>query len=815
VKIYILYNQEQAMIYRFIISLTLVFSMFTLSVPQIGYAQTTASQTAFDFSKQLAEIEAKVEKRRVELGIPGMSLVIVKDGKIIFNKGLGYKDFEKKIPVTPDTQFGIGSATKAFTALSVLMSADEGKVDLDDSPKKYLPYFKMKDPETDKNMTVRDLMDHSSGLNRTDLAMITGKLNRQQLIQVVGEAKPMAKLNEKFFYNNIMFAAAGEITAKTNNMPWEKYVPARIFAPLGMTNSTMSIADMLKAKDYSLGYEYNFDTKETRKLPYRPIDDVAPAGSINSSANDMAKWIKFVMNGGTVGNKRLISEKNYEEWTKPQNKVTPNGKVNYGLGWFLDERNGTKIVQHGGNIDGFNSMVAMIPEKKIGFVMLTNVTGSSLGDELQKIIFEEFSDKPETPKADTSTTASPEKEVGKYNFAEAGFDVEVKIKDGKLFADVPGQPTYTLENIGRRKYKLKEVEGFFATFKDDSLFLEQPQGNFTLPKVGAKPAVTTPAGNSAKELIGKYATPDNKGTVEIKEDSGKITFNIAGQQPYALAEKSKDNFSLNPLPSDYSLKVKRTADGKIEGVAINQPEGEFLFKLIDNKTVADSKPKISVDEVMQKTVEALGGESAMRKITSRITKMSVDFENQGLKGTGITYEKAPNLATNDTVINSFGKTIGTVHSYFDGTNGGSETSFLPSSTLTGKSLENAKLNNDFYEFLNWKNGLKKFEITGTEKVGDEDCYVVLLEPEKASEIKYWISTKTFLPLKQLTLEVDSTSQQTTPSVATFSDYRAVDGVKMPFKVVVADQGMGNIVFITTEVKQNVKIDNGLFKAKSK
>ncbi|MBK8149702.1 MAG: beta-lactamase family protein [Acidobacteria bacterium] len=360
---------------RYLLSLTLVLSIFTAAVPQLATAQTSVIQPSTDLTKALETIESKTDARRKELGIPGMSLAIVKDGKVIFAKGLGFKDFEKKIPVTPDTQFAIGSATKAFTALSVLMSADEGKVDLDASPRQYLPYFKMQDPETDKNMTVRDLLDHSSGLNRTDLAMITGKLTRQELIQVVGGAKPMAKLREKFFYNNIMFAAAGEVVAQTQKTTWEKFVPERIFKPLGMTNSTMDLTEMQKAKDYSLGYEYNFDTKETRRLPFRSIDQVAPAGAINSSARDMTKWLDFVMNGGSVDGKRLVSEKNFDEWTKKQMNVTPNGKIAYGLGWFVREWNGMKVLEHGGNIDGFNALVAMIPEKKLGFVMLTNVFG--------------------------------------------------------------------------------------------------------------------------------------------------------------------------------------------------------------------------------------------------------------------------------------------------------------------------------------------------------------------------------------------------------------------------------------------------------
>src|SRR3954447_4809441 len=241
---------------RGLLSLLMILSMVSALLPQAGFAQA-ASETAAvraDYSKQLAAIEEKVEARRKELGIPGMSLVIVKDDQIIYLKGLGYKDFEKKAPVTPDTQFAIGSATKAFTALTVLMAQDEGKLSIDDSPKKYLPYFHMYDPDTDKNITLRDLMSHASGLNRTDLAMITGKLNRAELIEVAGQAKPTAKLREKFQYQNIMFVAAGEAAATAEKSTWNKLIATRIFAPLGMTNSSLSIAQLEKVKDHSFGY---------------------------------------------------------------------------------------------------------------------------------------------------------------------------------------------------------------------------------------------------------------------------------------------------------------------------------------------------------------------------------------------------------------------------------------------------------------------------------------------------------------------------------------------------------------------------------
>src|SRR6185295_16756259 len=234
------------------------------------------------------------DDKRKELGIPGMSLAIVKDDKVIYLKGLGVKDFERNIPVTPDTRFAIGSASKAFTGMLAVMGADDGKLSLDDSPKKFLPYFTLRDQEAAGKITLRDLLSHRSGLNRTDFAMVTGLLNREELIRVAGQAKPTAKLGEKFQYQNIMYTAAGEAVAKAQNSTWDDLIAKKIFKQLGMNNSDTRIEEMQKSRDYSFGYDYNPTTKVTRRLPQREIAAAAPAGAINSSAHDMAQWLRFM-----------------------------------------------------------------------------------------------------------------------------------------------------------------------------------------------------------------------------------------------------------------------------------------------------------------------------------------------------------------------------------------------------------------------------------------------------------------------------------------------------------------------------------------
>lgn len=704
------------MIYRRIISLILVFSLF----PTIGFAQAANTQPSNNLQKTLQTIEESVEKRRKELGIPGMSLVIVKDGEIVYLKGFGYKDFEKKIPVTPDTQFAIGSITKSFTGLSVLMSADEGKLSLEDSPKKYLPYFKMKDLETDKNMTIRDLMDHSSGLNRTDLAMLTGKLSRKELIQVAGEVQPMAKLNEKFFYNNIMFSAAGEIVATVQKQSWESFVQKRIFAPLGMNNSAMSIAQMQKTKDYSFGYEYNSDTKETTKFPIslavRPLDGVAAAGAITSSARDMAKWIDFTMNGGEINGKRLVSEKSYEEWTKPQNKISPNDNFSYSFGWFLKDFDGLQGIGHGGNVPGFTSWAAMIPKKRLGFVMLSNVSNTPFGNELTSIIFDGFLGKKETSNPDNSVSVSPEKEVGKYRFEQAGVDVEIQIKDGKLTAIVPGQPVYELQNISGRKYKLSNAPtGFFVTFSDDSLLLEQPQGNVKMSK-------------------------------------------ITGSRKTSKSE---------------------------------------------------NKPKITADELMSKAIEAVGGEANYRKITSRVIFADIDAVHQGVKGNSTVYAKFPNKTATDTTLTVFGKTIGKGWNFFDGRSGEDAYSYYSLEKFSGKRLEDVRIDSDFYSILNWKTNFKTVEVKGTEKVGEEKCFVVELTPEKGTKVTNYYSIKSFLLVKRSGATASSSGHSESYTI-TYFDYREIDGIRLPFKTVNTTESMGDIISTVKSVKQNVKIDDKLF-----
>jgi CubicO group peptidase (beta-lactamase class C family) len=811
---------------NFVLAAALLLSAIPSLAPRVAAQEASKAQTdaatPANLDARLAAIEKAVEERRKALGIPGLSLVIVKDDKIIYMKGLGYRDFERKVAVTPDTLFAIGSSTKAFTSMLVSVAADEGKLSLEDSPKKFLPYFHLQDPETDAKITIRDLLSHSSGLNRTDLAWITGVLNREEVIRVAAQAKPTAKLHEKWQYQNVMYSAAGECAAHAENSTWEKLVKERIFGPLGMKASTLNVPDMHRSPDYSFGYVYDESTKETRQLPTRNFPQVAAAGAINSNARDMAQWLRLMLGGGVFQGRRLVSEKSFAELTKPQMKIT--GNLSYGLGWMLHDWHGHRVAEHGGNIDGFNAQVSLMPDQHLGFVMLTNVSNSTLPGSAMETVWSNLVSDPGAQDA-ASASAEPlgkiEDAVGNYLLAEAGVTMAVAVKEGKLTLAVPGQPIYTLESVGGRRYKFAEIPGFYATFrplKDNpreiEMYLEQPQGNYTLKKINAADATTANASGASaeyagplKDVVGSYEPEKAGPSIEVSVRDGKVALVVPGQPPYPLVERSKDVLGSTALPDAYSVVVRRDDAGNIVGITLKQPEGEMAFK-----RAVEFKPTMTVDELMEKVIGAAGGESALRKHKTMRAVADADFEHQGVSGEVLILAKAPNMYAQEVTLTALGKKLGFVHEFFDGAQGGEEGSFLPFDPKTGKELEEARIASDFYSPLDWKTLFKTAEIKKMAKVGDDDAYVVVLTPEKGNPVTDYFSTRSFLLLRQDSITTSDTVSL--PVTEKYDDYRSVDGVMVPFKRTSTSESMGNTVLKLREVKFDVALPEEAFHRKT-
>ena len=283
-----------------------------------------------------------------------------------------------------------------------------------------------------------------------------------------------------------MYSAAGEVVGRADKTTWEAYIAERFFKPLGMKSSDMSVKQMVKAADHATGYSLE-DKKRKRRCC--AMYQYRSGWRHQLQRQRYSQWARLILGGGVFESKRLVSEKGFAEIVKKQ--ISAFGDNGYELGWGLTEWNGHQVVSHGGGIDGFNSLVALMPDQKLGIIILTNVSGSALPQQIQNTVFENIVGKPGSTVA-AGPAAPPQSEVGKY--ALGALNIEVAFKDGKLRATVPGQPQYELINVEGRRYKLgaPAPDGFFMTFRpvkgsepNTEMYLEQPHGNLTLPKAKA------------------------------------------------------------------------------------------------------------------------------------------------------------------------------------------------------------------------------------------------------------------------------------------------------------------------------------------
>ena len=319
--------------------------------------------------------------------VPGAAVAIVRNDSVIYAKGYGVREIGKPATVDERTMFAIGSSSKAFTAAAVAMLVDSAKVSLDAPATAYLPGFQMFDNYATREITVRDLLSHRSGLARGELLWYGSDYDRDEILRRVRFLQPTWSFRSQFGYQNIMYLAAGQVVAKVTQAPWDDFIRARIFQPLGMTSSNTSITALAGNEDVAAPHADVNDT--VRAVPYRKIDNIAPAGSINSNALDMAQWVRLQLGDGKFNGKQLISKRLVDEMHMAQTVIRndPNGfgamnpsahLMAYGLGWILSDYEGKYLVQHGGNIDGMTALVAMLPEEKFGIVILSNMNGSQM-----------------------------------------------------------------------------------------------------------------------------------------------------------------------------------------------------------------------------------------------------------------------------------------------------------------------------------------------------------------------------------------------------------------------------------------------------
>lgn len=326
-------------------------------------------------------IDAAVERIRSEVGVPGVAIAVVRGDSVVHAKGYGVREVGSEEPVDAGTLFAIGSATKAFTATVLGTLIDDGLLGWDDRVVDRLPGFSLRDPWVTAEITIRDLLAHRSGLPPANLAWLTTNPPADTLIRRLRWLEPAAGFRSAFTYQNALYVAAGRIAEEATGRRWDALLAERILAPLGMDRTNTSVDSL--AGEANVATPHAVVDGEVVAVPYRSLRAVAPAGAINSSASDLARWLRFLVAGGEAGGEQLLAAATLAETRTPQIVVPadpvmtafhPAARVQaYGMGWFVSDFHGRTLVAHGGGIDGMSALVAWIPEEELGVAIMANL----------------------------------------------------------------------------------------------------------------------------------------------------------------------------------------------------------------------------------------------------------------------------------------------------------------------------------------------------------------------------------------------------------------------------------------------------------
>jgi len=553
---------------------------------------------------------------------PGFAVAVVEKDKIIYSKGFGYKDYEKKLPVTPNTMFAIGSCTKAFTSSILGILSDEGKLELSDSPIKYIPDLRFYNDDMNNSIVINDLMCHRTGMPRHDFSWyLFPSKSKSDLVKRIEYQEPSADLRAVWQYNNFMFLTQGLIAEKITGKSWEENVKEKLFEPLKMHNSTLDINGLKNADDRAIGYELKNDSI-INKMSYYDISGMSPAGSINSSVNEMSNWLIAWINGGKFEGESIIPTGYGQQAISSQmviNAALPAGKHTdifmgtYGFGWMMKSYKGHYMVEHGGNIDGFSASTCFFPSDSIGIVILTNQNASALPTLVRRIIAdnlleltvddwnEEFiknkekaseqlkkagESKTSNQKPGTKLSHSLEDYTGKFSHPGYG-EMKLQIERDSLFVILPVKKLW-LKHYHYDIFQPFEVYDYGIDPDEESgLFFNFHTGDTgdieavklkldpTLDVINFKREIVEieVSENELDKFVGTYDIAGTELKVYIKNKT-TLYFFVAGQPEYEQLATGKNKFSFKSVEG-FGLEFIENEKGEITGVIVIQPNGNF------------------------------------------------------------------------------------------------------------------------------------------------------------------------------------------------------------------------------------------------
>jgi CubicO group peptidase (beta-lactamase class C family) len=330
---------------------------------------------------------------------PGLAVVVVRGDEVVYLQGHGVRELGKKAPVTPDTVFPLASLTKAFTAATLALLVDDGKAGWDDRVRKHLPAFRLADPLADREVRLRDLLCHRTGLARHDLLWYRAPWSLEETVRRLAFVEPASSFRSRYEYNNLAYIVAGQAIGKAAGMSWEEFTRKRLLVPLGMKSAVFTRAQVLAGADHAMPHRLDSEGNTQSISWYADDKQVRASGSLKASARDLAGWLRLNLNEGLLGGKQILSAVSLAELHTPQvvvngdpalAKLAETTQQSYGLGFRILDYRGRRLLEHGGANDGFRAHLALVPKEKLGLVVLGNLEETGMVHALGNLLLDEL-----------------------------------------------------------------------------------------------------------------------------------------------------------------------------------------------------------------------------------------------------------------------------------------------------------------------------------------------------------------------------------------------------------------------------------------
>ncbi len=451
---------------RVTLGLTLIaFGLYTSIRAQNGTAPT------IDVTQRLAGFDAFMEKTLKDWNAPGIGVGIIVSDKLVFAKGYGYRDYEKKLPITANTMFPIASNTKLFTAVAAGFLVEEGRLTWDQPIRESVPTVNFYNNYLNNTITLRDMLSHRTGITRHDSIWYKSDYSTKELFERLRYLEPKEQPRQLFLYNNMMYAGVGYTIQLQSGKPWGQFVREKILQPLEMNHTVYSISDMLKQPDYGVPFTEKRDSMELYKIPYyEDTDGLAAAGAIISNIEDMSHWLIALMNNGQYNGKQVLPSKVLQATLEPAIAL-PNaaGQVRgwwevlnqaYGMGRWTASYRGHLIAFHGGDLPGFHSQISFMPNEHIGVIVF--VIGNHIAPLYNPIsynVYERLLGMEPTPWTDRLLDIRlKNKKAGMEARSKAGFGRIMNTRPSHALADYVGEyehPAYGTLKIAMKDNQLQ------------------------------------------------------------------------------------------------------------------------------------------------------------------------------------------------------------------------------------------------------------------------------------------------------------------------------------------------------------------------